>query len=221
MVAGVRLVILGKQGAGKGTQCGRLSRHYGVPHVSTGDIFRAAVKAGTEFGRKANEYISAGELVPDEVVIGVIRERLLRDDVARGFLLDGFPRTVHQAEVFDGMPEGGCLDLVVDLAAPIDVVLERLAGRRVCLGCGANYHVSRPPWVNWTCDVCGGQVVQREDDTKSAIRRRLELYEEQTAPLIRWYEHRGKLERVDGLGRPDEVTQRLIKVIDEARVGKE
>ncbi|MBV8159380.1 MAG: adenylate kinase [Acidimicrobiia bacterium] len=215
MVPGTRLVILGKQGAGKGTQAVRLSRHYAVPHVSTGDIFRAAVRSGSEFGRKAREFMDAGELVPDDVVIGVVTERLSQDDaVLRGFVLDGYPRTVHQAEaLYEMLPAPG-VELVVDLEVPTDVVLKRLASRRVCVECGTNYSLERPPSNPEVCDVCGGKVVQREDDTEGAIRRRLELYEEQTAPLIAWYLAKDKLVTIDGEGDPDRVTTRLIRAID-------
>ena len=218
MVPGARLVLLGKQGAGKGTQCTRLALHYIVPHISTGDMFRAAVRAGTEFGRKAREYMDSGELVPDEVVIGVVRERLDQDDTkSRGFVLDGFPRTVHQAEALDDllMPRG--LDLAIDLEVDTVVVLKRLASRRVCVNCGANYSVDVPPRVDWTCDICGNEVIQRADDTEGAIKRRLDLYEEQTAPLIAWYLERDRLVAVSGEGHPDTVTNRLIRAIDHRR----
>lgn len=215
MVPGARLVILGKQGAGKGTQCVRLSRHYIVPHISTGDIFRAAVKAGTEFGEKAREYMDDGDLIPDEVVIGVVTERLDRDDTKnRGFILDGFPRTVVQADALDEMLKPRAIDVAVNVEVPTEVVLSRLAGRRVCEDCGANYSVERPPKENWTCDVCGGEVVQREDDIEAAIERRLKHYEEQTEPLLVWFEKREKLLPVSGVGHPDEVTARLIRAID-------
>lgn len=215
MVPGTRLVILGKQGAGKGTQAVRIGRHYAVPHISTGDMFRAAVRTGSEFGRKAREFMDAGELVPDDVVIGLVRERLSQDDARlRGFVLDGFPRTVQQAEALDKMLPGPGVELVIDLEVPTDVVLKRLASRRVCVECGTNYSLERPPSDPETCDVCGGKVVQREDDTVSAIRRRLELYEEQTAPLIAWYMKMDKLVTVDGIGDPDKVTTRLIRAID-------
>src|SRR4051812_19665520 len=215
MVPGVRLVVLGKQGAGKGTQCVRLARHYAVPHISTGDMFRAAVKSGSEFGKKAFEFMESGELVPDDVVIGVVRERLSEDDARlRGFVLDGFPRTVGQAEALDqiAVPDG--VELVVDLEVATEVVLKRLASRRVCIDCGTNYSREKPPTEDWTCDVCGGKVVQRQDDTEAAIRRRLELYEDQTAPLIAWYLAKDKLVTVDGVGDPDRVTTRLIRAID-------
>jgi adenylate kinase len=218
MVPGARLVILGKQGAGKGTQCVRLARHYVVPHISTGDMFRAAVRVGTEFGRRAEEYMNAGELIPDEVVIGVVRERLQQDDtVRRGFILDGFPRTVQQAEALQDMLMPRAVDLVIDLEVDTELVLRRLADRRVCETCGANYSVATPPKHHWTCDHCGGEVVQRDDDTEAAIRRRLKLYEEQTAPLIVWYEQAGRMIKVHGMGTPDDVTSRLVRTIDRQR----
>jgi adenylate kinase len=218
LVPGARLVLLGKQGAGKGTQCTRLALHYIVPHISTGDIFRAAVRAGTEFGRKAREYMDSGELVPDEVVIGVIKERLDQDDTkSRGFVLDGFPRTVHQAEELDDVLAPRGLDLAIDLEVDTAVVLKRLASRRVCVNCGANYSVDTPPKINWSCDICGNEVIQRADDTEGAIKRRLDLYESQTAPLIAWYLERDKLVAVSGEGHPDTVTNRLIRAIDHRR----
>lgn len=218
MIPGARLVVLGKQGAGKGTQCVRLARHYVVPHISTGDMFRAAVKGGTEFGRKAKEYMDAGELVPDDVVIGVVRERLDQDDTKeRGFCLDGFPRTVVQAEALETLLAPRGLDLVLDLEVPTEVVLRRLASRRVCQDCGSNYSVDNPPRSAWTCDSCGGEVVVREDDNVGAIKRRLDLYEKETAPLIAWYMKVDKLVAVDGIGTPDEVTHRLVRAIDARR----
>jgi adenylate kinase len=221
VVPGARLVILGKQGAGKGTQCVRLARHYVVPHISTGDMFRAAVKMVTEFGRRAEEYMNAGELIPDEVVIGVVRERLEQDDtVRRGFILDGFPRTVHQAETLTEFLTPRGVDLAIDLEVDTEMVLRRLAGRRVCQTCGTNYSVQAKPKHSWTCDYCGGDVVQRDDDTKAAIRRRLKLYDEQTAPLITWYLEQDRLVAVDGMGSPDEVTSRLVRAIDRRRLDR-
>jgi adenylate kinase len=218
MIPGARLVMLGRQGAGKGTQCTRLSRHFVVPHISTGDMLRAAVKEGTEFGRKAQEYMSAGELLPDDIIIGVVEERLVKDDTRnRGYILDGFPRTLEQAESLAEITSDLPLDLVVDLAVPTEVVLGRLAARRVCVDCGANYAVHVPPKHGWVCDHCGGDVIQREDDTEDAIKRRLDIYEAETAPLIQWYDDRDLLMVVDGDGDPDEVTARLIRAIDSAR----
>jgi adenylate kinase len=218
VVPGARLIILGKQGAGKGTQCVRLSRHYVVPHISTGDMFRAAVKSRSELGEKAKEYMDAGELVPDEVVMGLVAERLGLDDTkARGFVLDGFPRTVHQAKGLAELLAPDEIDLVVNLEVPTEVVLRRLASRRVCIDCGANYSVDSPPRLNWTCDICGGEVVQREDDTEGAIRRRLDLYERETRPLVDWYAERDLLGVLDGVGDPDEITADLVRVVDQRR----
>lgn len=214
MVPGARLVILGKQGAGKGTQCVSLSRHYVIAHISTGEIFRAAAKSGTEFGRKAKEFMDAGELVPDEVVNGLVRERLTKDDTKRGFLLDGYPRNVHQAETLDSMLHPRGIDLVIDIEVATEVVLKRLAGRRVCVDCGTNYSVDAPHDEDWSCDRCGGKVIQREDDTEYAIKRRLRLYEEQTEPLIAWYMGCDKLVSIDGVGTAERVTARIVQAID-------
>jgi adenylate kinase len=218
VVPGVRLVVLGKQGAGKGTQCVRLSHHYVVPHISTGDMLRAAVKAHTPLGVRAQKMMDDGELIPDDMINEMVAERLAeRDARARGFILDGYPRTTAQAEQLEAILVPDRLDLVLDLEVPTAVVLRRLASRRVCVDCGTNYSVSAPPSVNWTCDVCGGEVVQREDDTEDAIRRRLELYERQTAPLIGWYEAKSLLAQVNGTGAPDAVTKRCVAAIDERR----
>jgi adenylate kinase len=218
VVPGARLIILGKQGAGKGTQCVRLSRHYVVPHISTGDMFRAAVKSRSDLGEKAREFMDAGELVPDEVVMGLVAERLSLDDTkARGFVLDGFPRTVHQAKGLAELLAPDEIDLVVNLEVPTEVVLRRLAGRRVCIDCGANYSVDSPPRLNWTCDICGGEVVQRQDDTEAAIRRRLDLYERETRPLVDWYAERDLLAVVHGVGDPDVITAGMVRVVDQRR----
>ncbi len=218
MIPGARLVLLGRQGAGKGTQCIRLSRHYVVPHISTGDILRAAVREQTEFGLKAKAFMQEGHLLPDDVILGIINERLERDDTrTRGFVLDGFPRTVGQAKSLMEITAPRCIDLVIDLVVPTEVVLARLAGRRVCTDCGANYSVERPPKFGWVCDNCRGDVVQRADDTTEAIERRLAIYERETAPLTAWFAERGLLVAIDGLGDPDEVSERLFAAIDERR----
>jgi adenylate kinase len=221
MIPGARLVLLGRQGAGKGTQCVRLSRHYVVPHISTGDILRAAVREGTEFGKKAKAIMDAGDLVPDDIMVGIVDERLDRDDTrSRGFILDGFPRTVAQAQALEEITSPRGVDLAVNLEVPRNVVLKRLAARRTCTDCGANYSAEKPPRYGATCDVCGGDVIQREDDTEEAINRRLDLYDTETSPLIAWFEGRGVLIEVDGDGDADVVFDRLVDTIDRAREGR-
>src|SRR4051794_26834323 len=166
------MVMLGRQGAGKGTQCVRVARHYVVPHISTGDMLRAAVKEGTEFGLKAKEVMDAGGLVSDDIMVGVVDERLHQDDTTRrGYVLDGFPRTVPQAEALVAIAGDQPLDIVVNLEVPADVVVERIASRRVCVDCGTIYSITEPPKNAWHCDKCGGDVVLRDDDTEEAVRR--------------------------------------------------
>jgi adenylate kinase len=208
-------VLLGKQGAGKGTQADLLAEHYGVEHLSTGDLFRAAAALGSAGGVEAKRYMDAGELVPDETVIKVVDERFTGEFLDNGFVLDGFPRTLPQAEELEHVLGGDHpLDIVLDLEVPTEIVLDRIAGRRVCENGDATYHVNMPPKVDWTCDVCGGRVVQRDDDTEEAVRRRLELYEEETVPIIDLYDRLGKLAVVDAVGEGDEVFERLVKEID-------
>ncbi len=208
----LKLVLFGRQGSGKGTQSAELSKQYGAPHISTGDMLREAVAEGTAFGSQAKQYMDAGALLPDEIMLGIIKERFAHSDVIEnGFLLDGFPRTVGQAEGLLGIT---AVDLAVNLEVPREVVLERLSSRRVCINCGAIYSTSEPPTDPWTCDVCGGEVVQRADDKPDAIAKRLEAYERDTIPAIDLFGERGLLETIDGLGRPDEVTARLIASID-------
>jgi adenylate kinase len=212
---GPRLVLLGKQGAGKGTQASQLADHYGVVDLATGDLFRAAAREGTPFGVEAQRYMDKGELVPDDIVIGVVEELLTRDQtLKKGFVLDGFPRTVRQAEELERVLADHPLDLVIDLDVPTEIVLHRIAGRRVCVNCGATHHVDNPPKKNWTCDVCGSEVVQRDDDTEDAVMRRLELYEMQTLPLIQFYRRRAKLAHVDGKGEADQVFGALTATVD-------
>ena len=218
MSSGVRLLVLGKQGAGKGTQAVRIARHYGVPHISTGDMFRAAAAARTPFGLRAKEFMKRGELVPDDVVIGVVAERLAKDDaVDSGFVLDGFPRTRVQAEELQRLLGPGGLDAAVDIDVPTEVVQRRLSGRRVCRTCGANYHVDKPPKVDWLCDRDGGDVVQRDDDKPEAITRRLELYEQETGPLLEFYEALGLLVTVDGVGDLEDVFGRVLDGVETVR----
>jgi adenylate kinase len=216
MSRGPRLVLLGKQGAGKGTQAARLSERYAIEHVSTGDLFRAAAAAGTAAGREAEQYMNRGDLVPDELTLRIVEERFAEDGlVDQGFVLDGFPRTLPQAEKLEEVLDGHPLDLVINLDVPTEIVLDRIAGRRVCEDCGTTYHVNAPPKDNWTCDVCGGRVVQREDDTEDAVMRRLELYEEETVPIIDFYRKLGKVVVVDGTGDGDDVFARLVAQVDQ------
>jgi len=209
---GVQLVLFGRQGAGKGTQSALLAKHYGAVHVSTGDMLREAVAEGTDFGRQAKQYMDSGALLPDEIMLGIITERLAQPDVTEGgFLLDGFPRTLGQAEALLGITS---LDVAVNIEVPRDVVLERLSSRRVCTTCGAIYSLAEPPTHPWTCDVCGGEVVQRDDDTAEAITKRLAAYERDTVPAIDRFGELGLLETVDGQGRPDEVAARIEAAVD-------
>ena len=218
MIPGVRLVVLGKQGAGKGTQCVRLSHHYVVPHVSTGDMLRSEVKSRSEVGQRAHTLMEQGDLIPDDLVMEMVGMRLTeRDTTGRGFVLDGCPRTTGQAESLDKLVQPFGLDLVIDLVVPTNLVMKRLASRQVCVDCGANYSTAAPPLVNWTCDVCGGEVIQREDDTEEAIERRLNLYEVETAPLLDWYKQRDLLIEINGTGSPDAVTRRVVGAIDDQR----
>jgi adenylate kinase len=220
MTDGVRLVMLGRQGAGKGTQAIRLAQHYVVPHISTGDMLRAAVAAGTEFGLRAKSVMDGGGLVGDDIMIGVVDERLNESDTTkRGYILDGFPRTVPQGESLEAITEERPLDLVVDLEVPEDVVLERITKRRVCKTCGHIYSVDAPPKNGWICDVDGGEVVQRADDTEEAVRKRLDLYAAETKPLVPFYAERGLLVEVDGLGSTDEVFARVLAAVESHRRG--
>jgi adenylate kinase len=211
-----RLVLLGKQGAGKGTQSTRLADHYGVIHVSTGDMFRTQAAQGTAFGLEAKRFMDAGELVPDEIVVGVIEECMVPGGpLGGGFVLDGFPRTLHQALELDRVIADCPLHLVIDLDVPREIVIDRIAGRRVCESCQRVYHVNLRPTHGWTCDTCGSPVRQRDDDTEEAVERRLELYERETVPIVEHYRERGLLVTVDGVGEGDEVFERLVKLCAE------
>jgi adenylate kinase len=215
MAAGVRLVVLGKQGAGKGTQCVRLSHRYAVPHISTGDMLRAAVRAQTPLGIEAESLMSTGELLPDELITRMVDERLTeRDATTRGFILDGYPRTVVQATMLEEIVAERPLHCVVNLDVPTDLVLQRLVSRRTCVDCGSIYSTSEPPVQRWLCDVCGGEVVQRPDDTAEAIMTRLQAYERETLPLIDFYLERGLLETIDGSRTPDEVLKSTVEVVE-------
>lgn len=211
------IVMLGPPGAGKGTQAVKVAERYSIPHISTGDIFRAAIKEGTEVGLKAKGYLDAGELVPDSVVTEIVAERIKKEDCAGGFLLDGFPRTLPQAEALDKiLSEGGCpLTAVVDLAVDREALIERLTARRTCSECGENYNlISNPTKKEGICDNCGGKLYQRDDDKRETIENRLAVYDDQTAPLIQYYEGGGRLVSVSGTGGMDEVFGRVCEALD-------
>lgn len=208
----VRIVMIGPPGAGKGTQARRLERREEVPQISTGDMLRDAEAAGTELGRAAARYMLAGQLVPDDVVIGIVEERLAAPDCERGFVLDGFPRTVEQAGALDGMlaKRGVSLDAAISVEVPRDEVVRRLSGRLGCNGCGALFHRdSRPPAVPGVCDECGGVLRQRDDDREDRIALRLETMAQETAPVLAYYEETGLLRPIDGCGSEDEVFARI------------
>lgn len=212
----MRIVIFGPQGAGKGTQSKGISEKYGIPAISTGEIFRWAIKGDTPLGRKVKESVDHGHLVPDELTISVVRERLEAEDCDDGWLLDGFPRNLGQADALDRTVKtaGNELDAALVIEVPEEISLRRLLGRRVCLKCGTNYHVDSPPQKNWTCDVCGGEVVGRADDgEEETISERLKLYHEQTEPLKAHYAERGILREVDGVGTTQEVFDRIVSVL--------
>jgi len=204
----MRVILLGPPGAGKGTQAEGIAAELGIPHISTGDMFRAALKAGTPLGLEAKQYMDAGELVPDDVVVAMVRERIAQADCAQGFLLDGFPRTIVQAEKLDAtLNENGIgIDLVLNLVCPKEIIVARLTGRRVCRACGAIYHVvNMPPAQAGVCDKCGGELYQRDDDREETILNRLDVYEQSTAGLIGYYRAQGILRDVDA-GAPREAT---------------
>jgi len=215
MTSRPRVVLLGKQGSGKGTQAVLLADHYGIPHLSTGEMFRSQADLGTAFGLEAKRFMDAGELVPDDIVVGVIAEILAPGGTpADGFVLDGFPRTLGQAVELDRVMGDQPLDAAVMIDVPHDVVLSRIAGRRVCRRCQRVYHVDMPPVRPWACDSCGGDVVQRDDDTEKAISRRLEIYERDTMPIIDRYRSAGRLVPVQGVGTSEEVHERMVAAID-------
>jgi len=209
----MKIIMLGAPGAGKGTQAIKIAETYGIPHVSTGDIFRANIKAGTELGRKAKSFMDAGGLVPDDVTIGMLLDRIHEEDCKNGYVLDGFPRTIPQAESLTGAlsKENGNVDYAVNIDVPDENIINRMNGRRACLNCGATYHVQyMPPKQEGICDTCGSKLVLRDDDRPETVSKRLRVYHEQTQPLIEYYKKAGILKEVDG-------TQDMNKVFEDIR----
>ena len=216
----MRIVLLGAPGCGKGTQGHLLAERYGIPEISTGDLLRAAVAAGTPLGRAAKAVMDAGQLVSDEIMLGVIRERLMQSDVRKGFILDGFPRNVAQAEALDELLDqlGRPIELAILIDVDFDILLQRLAGRRTCVSCGASYNIfSAPPKMDDRCDECGGRLRQRSDDNEETIGNRLRIYEMHTRPVVERYREQGKLRAVQGLGSIDDVFRAVARVVEEAR----
>ena len=209
----MNLILLGAPGAGKGTQAEVIAEHLSIPTISTGNIIREALKSGTEMGRKAKEYMDAGKLVPDDIVIGIIQERLAQPDCAGGFILDGFPRTIPQAEALDRM--GIVIDRVIDIEVADETIARRVSGRRVCPACGASYHVDyKRPAVENVCDRCGDTLVQRKDDPPDTVRERLRVYHEQTEPLKGYYAQSGKLYIVEGQEEVADTTRLTLAAIE-------
>ena len=216
----MNLILLGPPGAGKGTQAKILIKKYGIPQISTGDILRAAVKEQTPMGVKAKAFMDSGALVPDDVVVGIVEERIAKSDCSAGYILDGFPRTVAQADSLSAMlhKKNSGIDHVIAITVDNEELLKRITGRRTCKGCGAGYHVLYdPPKQADVCTECGGALYQRDDDREETMRRRLEVYEEQTSPLVAYYAERNLLRTVDGMGHIDEIQRKLIGIIESPR----
>ena len=210
----MKLILLGAPGAGKGTQAEVICERLAIPAISTGNIIREALKSGTEMGLRAKSYMEEGKLVPDEVVIGIIRDRLQQDDCKNGFILDGFPRTIPQAEALDKM--GVAIDKVIDLEVSDEAIVERMSGRRVCENCGASYHILyKKPEVEGKCGKCGGALIQRKDDHPDTVRERLRVYHEQTEPLKSYYEKQGKLRVVQGQDAVEETTRLTLAALED------
>lgn len=212
----MKIVLLGPPGAGKGTQAKSISNRYSIPHISTGDIFRKNISEGTPLGIEAKGYIDKGQLVPDEVTINMVKDRLTWEDCKNGYLLDGFPRTVVQAEALEEFlaSRDEKLDTALSIEVPSKFILERMTGRRVCLSCGASYHVKfNPPAKAGVCDVCGSDIVQRKDDTEETVSERLDVYERQTQPLIDFYNNKNLLSTVDGTKAINEVFESICSIL--------
>ncbi len=212
----MKIIMLGAPGAGKGTQAKQIAAKYGIPHISTGDIFRANIKNGTELGKKAKEYMDQGLLVPDELTCDLVMDRIHEDDCVKGFVLDGFPRTIPQAEALTAALEknGEKMEYAIDVNVPDENIVNRMSGRRACLDCGATYHiVAIPPKTEGICDNCGAKLVLRDDDKPETVQKRLDVYHEQTQPLIDYYNKAGILKTVDGTLPMEEVFNEIVKIL--------
>jgi len=219
----MHLILLGPPGAGKGTQAQKIAGRYGIPQIATGDILRDAVKEDTGLGRKAASFLDAGQLVPDDLMLDLVRQRLSRDDCSAGFILDGFPRTLPQAEGLEGVLTdlGKAIDGVLSMKVDSELLVKRLTARRVCADCGQGYNLqTQPPLKEGVCDVCGGPLIQRSDDVEETIQNRLKVYENQTAPLEQFYRGKAFLHIIDGVGTIEEVFERLVGCLDELDLGK-
>ncbi|KAE9635535.1 adenylate kinase [Defluviitalea raffinosedens] len=213
----MRLIMLGAPGAGKGTQAQLLSKAYNIPQISTGDILRMNIKNETDLGKKAKEYMDKGLLVPDELVVEIVKDRLTQDDCKNGFILDGFPRTIPQAKALDEALDhmGIKLDRAVNVHVPDEKIIIRMSGRRVCPQCGASYHIEfKKPAKENICDECSLDLIQRDDDKEETVRKRLEIYHEQTQPLIEYYQNKGILTTVDGVGEVEEISNRIKEALE-------
>lgn len=214
----MKIIMLGAPGAGKGTQAKKIAAKYGIPHISTGDIFRANIKEGTELGKKAKTYMDQGLLVPDELVVDLVVDRLQQDDCKKGYVLDGFPRTIPQAESLDAAlaKVGDKMEYAIDVNVPDKNIVNRMGGRRACVGCGATYHiVYNPTKVEGICDACGEKLILRDDDKPETVQKRLGVYHEQTQPLIDYYTKAGILKEVDGTVDMEEVFQNIVQILGE------
>ena len=213
----MKIIMLGAPGAGKGTQAKMIAEKFGIPHISTGDIFRANIKNGTELGKKAKEFMDKGQLVPDELTVEILLDRVANDDCKNGYVLDGFPRTIPQADVLDKelTKLGDQVDFAINVDVPDENIVRRMSGRRACLKCGATYHIEHiPPKTEGICDKCGSELVQRDDDKPETVQNRLSVYHEQTQPLIEYYEKKNILKSVDGTKDMQEVFSDIVNSLN-------
>ena len=216
----MNIILMGLPGAGKGTQASEIVKKFPIPHISTGDMFRKAIKDETDLGKEAKSYMDRGELVPDEVTVGIVKERISEDDAKKGFLLDGFPRTIDQAEALNEIMSelGRNIDAVINIEVPEEELMNRLTGRRICEKCGTTYHlVFNPPKVDGVCDIDGGKLYQREDDNPETVSNRLSVNVKQSKPILEYYEDKGVLNNIDGAKDIDQVTKDVIDILDQLK----